>query len=164
MLNRELEPVPYGFRVMPISEAVPAARRRIVAAVRDWRLGITEEAMRDVELLSSEVIANAVEHTGATCAVYVRWTGTRVRVEVTDVDPGLPKPEKANLEEETGRGLLLVSSLSAAWGTETDPTGKVVWFEIEPGAALVGDIRPAEPVGVTTTLGPGNPLLLRVSA
>lgn len=88
MLNRELEPVPYGFRVMPTAEAVPDARRRIVAAVREWRLGIIEDAMHDVALLSGEVIANAIEHTGAGCAVYVHWTGARVRVEVTDVDSG----------------------------------------------------------------------------
>jgi hypothetical protein len=34
---------------------------------------------------------------------------------------------------ESGRGLLIVDSLASAWGVDTVPGGKRVWFRIEPG-------------------------------
>ena len=33
--------------------------------------------------------------------------------------------------EESGRGLFLVSELSADWGSRRTSTGKVVWFALE---------------------------------
>ncbi|WP_329137343.1 ATP-binding protein [Streptomyces sp. NBC_01476] len=123
---------PFGFRVLPVPEAVSDARRRVVAVVGGWRPGIPEDALHDVELLTGEVVANAVKHTGSPCAVYVHWTGDRVRVEVTDVDPRLPEPADFGQEQETGRGLYLVDSLAADWGSKAGPTGKVVWFEVGP--------------------------------
>ncbi|MET9087198.1 ATP-binding protein [Streptomyces sp. NPDC004237] len=138
MLNREFEPAPYGFRVLPTAEAVSAARRHVITVVRHWHIEMAEEAIESLELLAGEVIANAVMHTEASCAVCVRWTGTRVRVEVTDSSPRIPRVGEAALDSESGRGLFLVDSLAVQWGTETDPAGKVVWFEIPSERTLVG--------------------------
>lgn len=121
-----------AFLVPPVPEAVSQARRRVLAAVRGFRPGITEEALHDVEVLTGEVVANAVTHTGATCTVCVRWTGTRVRVEVTDADPRPLTPSVPGPDAETGRGLQLVEALATAWGYVTVPAGKVVWFEVGP--------------------------------
>ncbi|MFC4036779.1 ATP-binding protein [Streptomyces polygonati] len=128
---------PYGFRVDAELEAVPEARRRIVALVRAWDVDLSEDALGDLELLSTELITNAVRYTQAPCSVVVRWTGLRVRVEVADVDPVRPQPRHGSLEAGGGRGLLLVESLATAWGSAADPAGKVVWCEVGPPDAAV---------------------------
>jgi hypothetical protein len=125
-------PATFGFRVEAESEAVPEARRRIVALVRSWDVPLPDDTFSDLELLSTELITNAVRHTRASCAVAVRWTGVRVRVEVTDVSPARPHRWHGSLDAEGGRGLLLVESLATAWGSTPDPAGKVVWFELGP--------------------------------
>lgn len=131
-------PMPHGFRVAPRHGAVSAARRRIVTVIHSWRVPLSEETLRDVELMSSEVITNAVVHSEATCAVVVRWTGRRVRVEVTDTGSGQPVVSTGDENGEHGRGLILVESLSADWGTRRVPAGKVVWFEVEPEECKTG--------------------------
>ncbi|MBM9435023.1 ATP-binding protein [Actinacidiphila bryophytorum] len=123
---------PYGFRVEAESEAVPEARRKILALVRGWDVTLPDDTLGDLELLSTELITNAVRHTDSSCAVVVRWTGVRVRVEVTDVSPARPQRCHGALEAEGGRGLVLVESLATAWGSAPDPAGKTVWFELGP--------------------------------
>ncbi|MBC3843608.1 ATP-binding protein [Streptacidiphilus sp. 4-A2] len=132
---------PRGFRVEPAAYAVSAARRLITDTVASWELPLSESDLCDVELLSSELITNAVVHTAAACAVCVRWTGERLRVEVTDSEPALPAPASPDLAAQQGRGLLLVAALAASWGAEPDPAGKRVWFEVAPSARLLGDER-----------------------
>ena len=51
---------PHGFRVHTEDGAVSEARRRIVALVRAWDVPLAQETFGDLELLSSEVITNAV--------------------------------------------------------------------------------------------------------
>jgi hypothetical protein len=98
-------------------------------------------------LLSSEVIANAVQHTGAPCAVLMRWTGVRLRVEVTDVGLELPAPRRGAEDAEGGRGLLLVASMAADWGSTPLVAGKVVWFEVEPSAPTAPTSSPYHSAG-----------------
>lgn len=43
-----------------------------------------------------------------------------------------PQPRDVSLEAENGRGLLLVETLAAVWGSAPDPAGKVVRFEVGP--------------------------------
>ncbi len=64
---------------------------------------------------------------------------TRVRIEVWDADPRPPAPRDPeedgipDLEGEGGRGLFLVAALSTCWDwyLTQEPTGKVVWCELE---------------------------------
>ncbi|MBD0740426.1 ATP-binding protein [Streptomyces sp. CBMA29] len=127
--------MPSGFLVPADEAEVATARRKVVEVVRDWEMTQPDELLDDVALLTTEVVTNAIRHTRAACAVAVRWTGTRVRVEVTDVDPRRPSPREEAADAEDGRGLLLIASLSADWGCEEVPAGKVVWFEVEPPQA-----------------------------
>jgi anti-sigma regulatory factor (Ser/Thr protein kinase) len=120
----------HGFSVGVEEGCVPEARHKIGTLVRDWNVPLSDEQVAEVELLSTEVITNAVRHTREACAVAVRWTGARVRVEVTDASPVRPKPRHGSPDAEGGRGLLLVDALAAAWGSTDDPAGKVVWFEV----------------------------------
>ena len=63
----------------------------------------------------------------------------RVRIEVWDADPRPPAPNEPgedgipDLEGEGGRGLFLVAALSTCWDwyLTQEPTGKVVWCELE---------------------------------
>lgn len=111
--------------------AVSFARRRVVEIVRDWDLPLPEDSVETLELLTGEVIANAVVHTGEGCRVTVSWDGARVRLEAADTEGGLlPRHAPADLDEERGRGLQLVDGLAQAWGSRPTPDGKAVWFEI----------------------------------
>ncbi|GAA2137970.1 ATP-binding protein [Kitasatospora kazusensis] len=141
---------PYGFRVLPSAEAVPDARRRVIAVVRRWQLPLSEDTLGDVELLSSELITNAVTHAEAAFAVCVRWNGARLRVEVTDTDEQMPALGEAGTEATEGRGLFLVEALSSDWGVERDLAGKRVWFEVGSTAGaderLAARVRAAVPI------------------
>ncbi|MFF2148392.1 ATP-binding protein [Kitasatospora sp. NPDC058190] len=86
------------------------------------------DALRELELCASEVIANALVHTKERCVVTVRGRAGRVRVEVADRGAELPTRERD--EESTGgRGLLLLEVLAHVWGWHPAGVGKVVWFE-----------------------------------
>jgi hypothetical protein len=67
--------------------------------------------------------------------------GGLLHLEISDQGYGLtePQPRVADVEEESGRGLLLVSVLSQAWGvlTAEDGNGRVVWVEL----GLACDLR-----------------------
>lgn len=131
---------PYVLRVAARDDAVPVARRRIVELVGRWSLPLTDEALRDIEVVASEVITNAVVHTGSECRVAILWTGLRLRVEVRDLGTSPVRPGTADRSAESGRGLLLVAALAACWGVEERRDGKTVWFEIGPsGRTREGD-------------------------
>ncbi|MFH8383974.1 ATP-binding protein [Kitasatospora sp. NPDC018058] len=107
---------------------MPAARRLVMAILREWGVSLSEDALQEVELCASEVIANALVHTKERCVVTVRRRAGRVRVEVADRCPELPHRER-DAESTGGRGLLLVEALAHAWGWCAAEVGKVVWFE-----------------------------------
>ena len=50
-----------------------------------------------------------------------------------DSNPEPPIPTQAELDAESGRGLMLVEALSTGWGWQpaTEWHGKVVWMEIK---------------------------------
>lgn len=104
-------PVPQGWDVKPDAAAVPSARRLIVDIARHWRVPLSEEALADVALCASELLANGMEHTKARCRVTVRWTGLRLRVEVADSSPHPPDPATAEDTVTGGRGLMVVAGV-----------------------------------------------------
>jgi CheY-like chemotaxis protein len=103
------------------------ARRFIEELLRDWDC---EESLDAVRLLVSEVVANAVVHAGSDVKVAVQLRADAVRVAVTDHDPTMPTMRSPDVTEESGRGLALVDALSSAWGIDSIPGGKHVWFEV----------------------------------
>ena len=112
-----------------------------VAQIRHARTWVVAEAahagapadiQRVVGLLASEVVTNAVKHgpIGGLVEVQVRRSGDRLRVSVRDEGRGRPvrlEPEPMAL---SGRGVLLIDRLAAAWGVEPERGGKAVWFEV----------------------------------
>ncbi len=118
------------------------ARRFVEAALTDAGLG---DLAYTATLLVSELVANAVLHTGdAPIEVVIRATGDGVRVEVHDGSAVLPVRKNYSNMSGTGRGLMLVERMAADWGAEPTATGKVVWFELDEGAAPAFDIFEVE--------------------
>jgi anti-sigma regulatory factor (Ser/Thr protein kinase) len=111
------------------AEEVPLARRFI----RDALAG--HPASRDAELLTCELVTNAVQH--ATDAVAVTVTvarrGAVVHVDVVDDGrTGLPRCHEVDGHEERGRGFQLVNHIAWRWGFLRERAGTCVWFEIGP--------------------------------
>nr|WP_191971335.1 ATP-binding protein [Streptomyces luteolifulvus] len=113
--------------------AVPEARKALRELLRTWgRPGRSETA----ELLTSELVTNALVHTDHD-AVLTATVGPRgLRVEVRDFVPRRPRLRVPNADDSThGRGLVLVQSLADSWGVRTHGVGKAVWFELDAGLA-----------------------------
>ncbi|MFF2657685.1 ATP-binding protein [Kitasatospora sp. NPDC058032] len=111
------------------------ARRILLDGISRWGVALPSERIGDIGLLAGEVIANAVIHTGTPAAVSAIWTGTAVRVEVSDESLQMPVVKDQFGEAMTsGQGLNLVRALSNAWGVRADDSSgtKVVWFECGP--------------------------------
>ncbi|MFI2032937.1 ATP-binding protein [Streptomyces buecherae] len=91
------------------------------------------------ELLTTELVCNAVEHTSRQAALelVLEVLPTSCRVEVRDHDPtplaglaGGGSPADPVPLSERGRGLLLVRELSSSAGCLTTELGKTVWFTL----------------------------------
>jgi hypothetical protein len=54
----------------------------------------------------------------------------QLRVDVHDTSRSLPVLADAPADAETGRGLVLVATLSAEWGFYRTPGGKAVYFTL----------------------------------
>ncbi len=114
-------------------KAVPEARREVRELLQHWgRPGRSQIA----ELLTSELVTNALVHTDDE-AVLTAVVGPGVlRVEVRDFMACRPHLRAPDADSDThGRGLLLVQSLADAWGVRPHKVGKSVWFELGPEAA-----------------------------
>lgn len=115
--------------------AVPVAR----ALVRTALAELEHAADCDTaELLTAELVANAVEHTAGhgPIELVVELLPTGCQVEVHDPDPAPPghltHPSVSEPDpwQEHGRGLLLIRALSSSCGHRPTPSGKAVWFRL----------------------------------
>jgi len=107
--------------------SVQMARFYIRAALTYHDLG---DYADDAEMVTSEIMTNAVEHAGAQTIglELTRLEGsTAVAIVITDPSP-LP-PVKRDLEGdvEHGRGLHIVATLCARWGWRPQGAGKAVF-------------------------------------
>lgn len=83
-------------------------------------------------LLTSELVTNALLHARSAAELAVRLVDGRLRVAVSDATATVPVRKRYGKDAATGRGLLLIETMSSAWGTEPVDGGKVVWFELSP--------------------------------
>ena len=88
----------------------------------------------ELALLVTEVATNALRHGGPGVDLWLRpLEGGGLRVELIDGRAdALPRPRHADVDAEGGRGLLIVTALARAWGTDRLSAGKCVWFELDP--------------------------------
>jgi anti-sigma regulatory factor (Ser/Thr protein kinase) len=84
-------------------------------------------------LVLSELVSNAVRHTGTEVEVRLQLADGRLKIEVHDDGGG--RPAVVPLERRTigGNGLDIVSRLSESWGVNPDANGgKSVWCVLAP--------------------------------
>ncbi len=110
-----------------------------VSRARAFVAALAGPAAETAALLTSELVTNAVLHTGS------GWDGGTVTVVVIDVPDGLlvevvddgsadGGPEvSADRHAAGGHGLFLVEQLAARWGFLRDGAGTTVWFQIGAG-------------------------------
>ncbi|GGY15672.1 ATP-binding protein [Streptomyces djakartensis] len=113
--------------------AVPEARKALRELLGQWG----KNGQSDVaELLTSELVTNAIVHTDHD-AVLTATVGPRgLRVEVRDFVARRPRLRVPVADDGTnGRGLFLVESLADDWGVRAHGVGKAVWFELGAEAA-----------------------------
>ncbi|MGW1807369.1 ATP-binding protein [Streptomyces sp. NPDC002078] len=113
--------------------AVGTARRVVQDLLAAW--GVPDGPRDDAVLVTSELVTNALVHTvGERITCRLHGTSDRIRIEVEDQDGG-PTPPAAlrpGPDDQHGRGLLLVDTLSRDWGV-TPVSGRparVVWAEL----------------------------------
>jgi CheY-like chemotaxis protein/anti-sigma regulatory factor (Ser/Thr protein kinase) len=110
-------------------QTVPLARDFVRRCLADWGAGhLVDEA----SLVVTELAANAVLHAGTPYEVRVSRSDGAVRIEVADSDAGTPEPQPFSAVAEDGRGIVIVSALSASWGIDALPRGKITWAELRP--------------------------------
>jgi anti-sigma regulatory factor (Ser/Thr protein kinase) len=111
-------------------ESAATARRLTQCVVlREWAL--SAQTAEHAVLLVSELVGNAVRHTGARVfGLRMRRRRGRIRIEVRDPSRGLPCLMPVQEMDASGRGLFLVDKLSDRWGVDLLPRGKTTWFEM----------------------------------
>ncbi|QEU92353.1 ATP-binding protein [Streptomyces kanamyceticus] len=116
------------------ARSVSKARTLLTEQATSWKLpdDLTETAV----LLLSELMTNAYRHakTSPGREIWARCvlTEDHLHISVTDANDTLPTPRRASPEDESGRGLALVTMLADAWDAELREggIGKTVWFEL----------------------------------
>ncbi|MDQ1035532.1 anti-sigma regulatory factor (Ser/Thr protein kinase) [Streptomyces sp. V3I8] len=147
-----------AFGVPPIPASVGLARRNVRELLSAW--GTDPEACDNAVLVTSELVTNALTHTASKWVVCrLRTDGHRLHLEVEDQNRGLaiPAQRTAGPDDQGGRGLLLVGTLSSDWGVRDTAhgSGRVVWAVLparpvlSPAPSAVP--APAEPRDLAST-------------
>ncbi|MCX4510493.1 ATP-binding protein [Streptomyces sp. NBC_01619] len=144
--------------------SVPAARRYVSEVLTEWGLPREDDAADTVRLIVSELATNAVQHTfgqSPTFTVDVRLErDEQLCVGVTDSHPRWPQRLPAAVQQDNGRGMVIIRWLAAECGgrlhvSPTPEGGKTVWIAMpwSPAPAVVRTERGAVPSGGL----PGDP-------
>ncbi|MEV6489861.1 SpoIIE family protein phosphatase [Actinoplanes sp. NPDC051633] len=115
---------------MPLTETgdlAARARQFTRATLLEWRLG----AMIDpVITVVTELVSNAIRHTGAPRRLDLLVTGARLVITVTDHDERLPRRTDPAPSDPRHRGLVIVDAYAHRWGNRPVEDGKAVWAEM----------------------------------
>ncbi|MFD5030935.1 ATP-binding protein [Streptomyces sp. NPDC058220] len=127
--------------------SVPAARRYVAELLTEWGLPGEAETADTVRLIVSELATNAVQHTlgqSPTFTVEIRLERhEQLRLGVTDSHPRWPQRLPAAVQQDNGRGMVIIRSLTAECGgrlsvTPTSEGGKTVWITLPWTAPVQG--------------------------
>ncbi|MEK9518135.1 ATP-binding protein [Streptomyces sp. NPDC087908] len=119
--------------------SVPTARRFVAGVLADWGLDDAGEIADAVRVIVSELATNAVLHTlgqSPTFTVDVRLEREeQLYIGVTDSHPRRPRRLPAAVQQDNGRGMVIIRVLAAEAGgrlsvTPTDDGGKTVWITL----------------------------------
>src|SRR6476659_2391521 len=134
----EAEPVPHGARVATYlvtadPRAVAPTRHFLIDTLATW--GVDDDTVDNAVLCLSELITNAVIHTGAGCELRVVLDDGVLTTTVRDGGSSVvvdPRHVTVDPLAVHGRGLQMVDACSTRWGSELDAVGMTVWFVLEP--------------------------------
>ncbi|MFJ6349128.1 ATP-binding protein [Streptomyces sp. NPDC092046] len=122
--------------VLPF-EAAPGELRLLRGAVRSTLMQWgAQRAVDEAELIVTELATNVIKHVGegVPATLVLEVAGSRLRLELHDKSPVVPKASEisqpGSCEDECGRGLHLLASMSEGWGTFRSGPGKAVWCEL----------------------------------
>ncbi|WP_327261334.1 ATP-binding protein [Streptomyces sp. NBC_01232] len=119
--------------------SVATARRYVAEVLGEWGLPDDADTADSVRLIVSELATNAVQHTfgkSPTFTVDIRLERQEwLRVGVTDSHPRWPKRLPAAVQQDNGRGMVIIRWLTAEAGgrlsvTPTEDGGKTVWIAL----------------------------------
>jgi anti-sigma regulatory factor (Ser/Thr protein kinase) len=135
--------------VRPDPAEVGRARRWARSRLAGSGIEADEPLAETLILLVSELVTNAVVHTGCPAVLRLSLPGVAaesatVRLEVADTSDRAPVPRCADGDATGGRGLALVDGLADRWGWSPEGAGKRIWCELD---------RPAEPVAAAVRAG-----------
>lgn len=146
--------------IRPDPAEVGRARRWARSRLAGSGIGADEPLSETLILLVSELVTNAVVHTGCPAVLRLLLTGVcedtpgagsgTVRLEVADASDCPPVPRHATGDETGGRGLELVDGLADRWGWDAEGVGKRIWCEV--------DRCGAEAAGRVASRGTGAPV------
>lgn len=119
----------------PQPESVAVARREVRAVLADWDADRFEW---EVSQLVTELVTNVVLHARTGFDLSMELDRDRLRLEVRDASPRLPRPRRFSRESTTGRGMRLVETLAQSWGVERGDGGKTVWLVLVPAEDVDG--------------------------
>ena len=115
-----------SFPLEPELSSVRQARSMIRDPLKRWGL---EDLIPVTELLVSELVTNAIKYAHGETLLQLILEPDTLTCEVHDTSPALPRVLQVDKDAENGRGLHVVSQLSARWGARRSQGGKVVWCE-----------------------------------
>ena len=121
-------------RQLSVTPEAAAEARHALAGI-----SLSDGRERDVRLLVSELVTNAVRHANLTpgdvILLVIDVQDRRLRVEVHDPGGGfVPRAPAPDPARPSGWGLYLVAELADRWGVDSDDR-TLVWFEVDRPAA-----------------------------
>jgi anti-sigma regulatory factor (Ser/Thr protein kinase) len=133
MADRLALPERLMLRLVASPDAAGRARDLVVRACTSWGM---QQLCEPGRLIVSELVTNAIKHTGTGVSVIVSRRLAGLHIAVADGAPGRPRiPEQRG---DSGWGLRVVDGSAVRWGIVPTPDGKVVWATVYPEAASEG--------------------------
>jgi len=129
-----LGPQQYMTEYPPCPESVAEARHAIRLILLTWSL---EPLCEDAQLVASELITNAVQHSDKIGMHPVKMSVVRLAkgVEISVQDPSTSRPTLTHpsSDAENGRGMHLIDALCPSWGVDVSNYRKTkrVWARLE---------------------------------
>ncbi|WP_327358181.1 ATP-binding protein [Streptomyces sp. NBC_01304] len=119
--------------------SVSAARKYVSGVLTEWGLPDDAEVADTVRLIVSELATNAVQHTlgqSPTFTVDLELDrDEQLRIGVTDSHPRFPRRLPAAVQQDNGRGMVIIRWLTKECGGQlsvraTPEGGKTVWIAL----------------------------------
>ncbi|MEV6120669.1 ATP-binding protein [Streptomyces sp. NPDC052077] len=142
------------FVLEPTPGAVRRARHRVAAAAEAWGVPLDEDLRFRIEVVTSELLTNALRHAPGPTEVEVSLERDLLLVSVHDGSPVMPTACATDGEREGGRGLALVEGLCLLHGADRTADGKRCWAVVPVPAPV--DRTPRTPAGAGRA-GAGEP-------